>query len=82
MIGLSNKKLDRLNVNIGRESLLQLDQFWRAWLKRIVDKSVFLNRPMWYPYLGFLEVVLNQLVLVARSTPTREPFLLLANASP
>ena len=41
MIGLSNKQFDRLNVIIGRKSLLQFDQFSRTWLKRIVNKSVF-----------------------------------------
>jgi hypothetical protein len=52
----------------------------RIGLEWIVDKAVFLNRPMWYPYRGFLEGWLNQHVLVARKTPEGEPFLLIAKA--
>jgi hypothetical protein len=81
LIGLSDEPLNCLNVVITRESLLKFQQFGRDWREGIVDESVFLNRPMWYPYLGFLEGLFHQLVLVARKTPDGEPFLLIANTT-
>jgi hypothetical protein len=79
MIRPSDQLLNRLNVIVTSQTRLEFQKHLRTWLKRIVDKPVFLNCPLWYPYLGFLEGVVNQLVLVARKTPPGEPFLLLAN---